>query len=167
MANFALISGGVVVQCDRSGSQPDGFIAAPENVVPGYLYANGNFSLPQPTLAARKAARLAALAAKRYAVETGGITIGQSHIQTDRSTCSILTAAFVLASANASYTTRWKIGDGAFTLLDAPTIIAIATAVQEHVQACFDREYALTLAIQGAADAAAVDATDIGAGWPA
>jgi hypothetical protein len=45
--NYVLIENGVVVQSDRSKQEPkQGFVEAPDDVVPGYLY-DGDFSLPQ------------------------------------------------------------------------------------------------------------------------
>ncbi|SFZ81649.1 protein of unknown function [Devosia enhydra] len=117
-------------------------------------------------IGALRAGKLAALDATRRGFEEGGTVIAGTPIKTDRQTASILTAAFVTALADPGYTIRWKVADGVFTTLDAPTIVAIATAVRAHVQACFDREGELTEAIMAAGDAEALDAIDITTGWP-
>lgn len=48
MSNYVLIVDGVVVQSDRTGKQAAGFVEATEEVVPGFLYGGGKFSLPEP-----------------------------------------------------------------------------------------------------------------------
>ncbi|MER8394084.1 DUF4376 domain-containing protein [Mesorhizobium sp. M1340] len=160
-----LISGGVVVQCDRSGTPPQGFIPAPENIVPGYRYSGSAFSLPVDTLAVRREKKLAQLAARRWRAETGGVTVDGVAMATDRDTTAMLTAAFVTANADPNYSIRWKVQNGVFATVSAPQIIALATAVRDHVQACFDREDELTAAIV-TANSAALDALDLESGWP-
>lgn len=50
MANYVLIEDGVVVQSDRTwqgdAAHPSGFISAPDEVVPGFLFDGKNFSEP-------------------------------------------------------------------------------------------------------------------------
>lgn len=119
------------------------------------------------SLVDQKASKLAALAEKRWQVETAGIVVAGAAIKTDRESSAILTSAYILAKDYPGYTvSNWKVAKGAFITLDAPTIIALATAVRLHVQACFDREAALTASILAAADVPALDAIDIDAGWP-
>ena len=105
------------------------------------------------------------LANKRWMVETGGTTIGETFVNTDRDTQSKLIAARILAKEDPAYTIRWKLPTG-FVTLDAPTLIAIADGVRAHVQAAFDREDELTTAINAATTHDALDAIDINAGWP-
>ncbi|MER9961632.1 DUF4376 domain-containing protein [Mesorhizobium sp. M0045] len=165
MTNHVLISGGVVVQCDRSGVPPEGFIPAPENIVPGYRYSNSAFSLPTDTLAVLRTKKLALLAARRWKAETGGIAINGVAISTDRESTSMLIAAFVTASSDPDYSIRWKVQNGVFVTLAAADIIAIAAAVRNHVQACFDHEDELSAAILTAGSSAALNAIDIESGW--
>lgn len=113
------------------------------------------------------AEKLAALAARRWQAETGGIVVGGLAVKTDAETSAKLTAAYVQAEKNAAFTVRWKVETGVFVTLDAATIIALGDAVTVHVQACFNREDELTTAILAAADAAALEAIDIESGWPA
>jgi len=85
-----------------------------------------------------KAQLLDRAAAKRWEIETGGITLNNAPIPTDERTRGVLTAAYVKAQADANYViTDWKVGPGTYTTLDAATIIAMANAVEAHVQACF------------------------------
>ena len=81
-----------------------------------------------------------ALAAHRYTVETGGITLSGVPIKTDRDTQGTLTAARTLAKEDANYAVEWKVASGQFVTLSAATIIAIANAVAAHVQKCFRAE---------------------------
>ncbi|MCY1557369.1 hypothetical protein D9M68_942160 [compost metagenome] len=41
------------------------------------------------------------------------------------------------------YSVNWKSADGQFVALGGQQIIAVASAVRAHVQACFDREAVL------------------------
>lgn len=139
------------------------------------VWANDSWSLvaagqpeppPLPPLDRAKATKLNALEAKRYAVETGGMMVGGVPLRTDRQTASIITAAYVSAKDDPDFqVANWKVGTGVFITLDAPTIIAIATALRAHVQAAFDREATLSGEILAAATHEAVDAIDINAGW--
>ncbi|RUV00065.1 DUF4376 domain-containing protein [Mesorhizobium sp. M6A.T.Cr.TU.017.01.1.1] len=166
MSNHVLVSGGLVVQSDRSGKPPEGFISAQENVVPGYRYSGGVFSLPVDSLATLRTKALARLAARRWQAETSGVVVDGVSISTDRESTAMLTAAFVVASNDPGYSIRWKVQNGVFATVTAPQIIALAAAVREHVQACFDREDELTVEIL-AANAVTLGALDIETGWPA
>ncbi|TIM87532.1 MAG: DUF4376 domain-containing protein, partial [Mesorhizobium sp.] len=109
-----LISGGVVVQSDRSGNPPEGFISAPDHVVSGYRYSNSVFSVPVDSLATLRTKALARLAARRWQAETGGVVVDGVSISTDRESTAMLTAAFVVASNDPEYSIRWKVQNGVF-----------------------------------------------------
>ena len=111
-----------------------------------------------------KAAKLAQLAAHRYAQETGGITVSGVPVKTDRESQSLMTAARIIAKEDSNYSVNWKAGAG-FVTLNAATLIAIADAVRGHVQDCFDSEKVHTDAINALTTAAAVDAYDFTTGW--
>jgi len=117
-------------------------------------------------LAAAKVARLAALAAHRYEIETAGISFGGTTIPTDRQTCAILTGAYVQAAGNPAFAIKFKSPDGTFSPINAAQILAVGDAVTAHVQACFARESDLADAINAAQDFAALAAIDTGSGWP-
>lgn len=101
---------------------------------------------------ALKAALRAYAAAKRYALETGGITLNGMSIATDRETQAILSStvqAFQLGLVSGPI--DWKAASG-WAALDQATVTAVATAVFAHVQRVFSRERAV---------ASAIDAGDI------
>lgn len=117
------------------------------------------------TLDEARTDKLAALAERRWLVETGGITVAGRRITTDDRSKTLIHGARTAADKDAAFSTRFKIG-GQSVLLTAPEIIAISDAVLAHVAACFDREGDLIDAIHAAADRAALDAIDITVGWP-
>jgi hypothetical protein len=79
-------------------------------------------------------------AAARYAKETGGITVSGVAMPTDRETQAQLSGAYAYVQATPAATIQWKLANGSFASLTAAEIIAIATAVAAHVQACFAAE---------------------------
>lgn len=64
--------------------------------------------------------------------------------------------------------TTWKLGQGQFRQWALSDIIAYGIAIRAYVQACFDRERALSDAIEAAETAAelAPITLSIGTGWP-
>ena len=89
------------------------------------------------------------MATERWRVETGGIMVGDTFINTDRDTQSKLTAARIVAKEDRTYTVQWKLQSG-FVTLDAAQVIAMADAVRAHVQAAFDKEAVLVAQIDAA-----------------
>lgn len=116
---------------------------------------------PRP-LADVKAARLADLAALRFARETGGT----GGFRTDRESQSLIVGAALAATLDPGYTVEWKSSAGWVTL-NATQLLAAAQIVRAHVQACFSNERALGTTIEEADDLQAVLAIDLGQGWPA
>jgi hypothetical protein len=86
-----------------------------------------------------KAAKLAEIAAARFAEETGGVAVNGMTIATDRESQALITGAALQATIDAGYTCQWKTAAG-FVTLDATAILAVVQAVREHIQGCFDRE---------------------------
>lgn len=78
-------------------------------------------------------------AAKRFAVETGGVTVNGAHIATDRASQAMISGAYAFAQANPNETISFK-GEGGFVSLTAAQMEAIGQAVGQHVQACFAAE---------------------------
>lgn len=110
---------------------------------------------------------LAALAARRYAAEEAGTTFNGFPLATDRTTQAKITAAYVKATGDPTYTIApWKFAPGVFAPLDAATIIAAANVIEAHVQACFANEAALSARILAAATPEELAAIDLDAGWP-
>lgn len=85
-------------------------------------------------------------AAKRFTVETGGITVNGETIDTSRDSQSMITGAYTYSQAHPSETIKFKAVSG-WVSLDAATMSAIATAVGAHVQACFAAEANVAAAI--------------------
>ena len=120
--------------------------------------------------AAEKAARDELIAAdwaqrieaRRYTAEVGGTTASGMPIVTDDRSKSLIAGAALRATRSADYTLRWKTADG-FVDLNADQVIAVADAVSDHVQACFNRESALLDAV---ADGT-ITAEMLEEGWPA
>lgn len=103
----------------------------------------------------------AAIAAKRYEVEIGGIEVSGMRVDTDDRSKSLILGAAVETLVDPAYVMQWKTS-GVFIELAAPQIMAVARAVRAHVQACFDREAALLAAL---ADQSFVPAM-LEEGWP-
>jgi Domain of unknown function (DUF4376) len=136
------------------------------------LLARGEARRPAaPTLAEVVAAKLDALAAKRYEVETGGIVLpGGLAIRTDRESQAMVGNAIRLleeraARGEAAPNTRFKAANGWVTL-GLPQLRDVGLAVGMHVDGCFRREGELTEEIEGCTMVEAVDAVDITTGWP-
>ena len=89
------------------------------------------------------------IAQARYNAEIAGITINGVSIKTDRESQGLITGAALKAMQDNTYTCKWKGIDG-FIELTAPQIIAIADAVRQHVQSCFDHEAELLPLIEAA-----------------
>ncbi|MBF0171727.1 MAG: DUF4376 domain-containing protein [Nitrospinae bacterium] len=102
-----------------------------------------------------QAARAESIAAKRYTIEVSGIVVNGMNIPSDRDTQMKMMAARIRAKEDANYFVQWKT-PGGFVTLNAPSVIAIADALADHVQACFNREAALL----------ADPSLDINTGWP-
>ncbi|MCP1651804.1 DUF4376 domain-containing protein [Pseudomonas nitroreducens] len=115
-----------------------------------------------PMLADRPVNRAALIADRRYQAETAGITVNGMHLPTDRDSQALVTGAALAAVIDSNYHCQWKTAEG-FIDLDAQQIIAIASAMRAHVQACFDREAKLLAMLN------AGTYTDIllDQGWPA
>lgn len=104
-----------------------------------------------------KAQKKQQIAAARYAAECAGITIQGVEIATDRDSQGLILGATVQAQTTPEYTVAWKTKQD-FVTLTAEQIIAIATAIRAHVQACFDREAELLPLLEAAVTQADLDA---------
>lgn len=106
---------------------------------------------------------LAYAADKRGRVETGGIVVNGAAIDTSRDSQAMISGAFAYSQANPDKLIKFKAASG-WTTLDAATVAAIATAVGDHVQACFAAEEEVAAAIEAGAITSIeeIDAAD----WP-
>lgn len=120
---------------------------------------------PVPTVASIKAAKLLELAAKRYEIETGGITVNGSTISTDRDSQAMLTSAWVIMQMTPNAVIDWKAPTG-WVKLNKAAIEPIAMAVSTHVQACFTAESIHAAAINKLKTEEELNDYDIATGWP-
>lgn len=108
-----------------------------------------------------KAKTLERIAERRWQEETGGLTLDGFFINTEDRSKLLLNGSALKAARNPDYTLRWKTPDG-FIDLPAAQVLVIADAVADFVQACFDREDELSIAVE--ADTFTEDQLD--QGWP-
>lgn len=158
----AIVENGVVVNvalADEAFAKEQGWILSDTAQI-GWLYNGKKFSAPAaPQLS--NAELLDAIAAKRYAVETGGITVQGMPIDTARDSQNLITGAALAADRDKTYTVKWKTVSG-FVELSADQLLALADAVRKHVQACFNREADLAAAVA----AGTYKAEMLDQGWP-
>lgn len=172
MTDVARIESGLVVQVWRETSlaglpQPhDGLVEfASGEAVCGMAWDGETLSVPVPV--PTKDDLLAYLAAKRFAVETGGIVIpGDPPLPcwTDRATQSFL--ARIVESLDRAFVTaplKIKTPAGAIAMTQEQ-IETIAALVAQHVQACFDLEADLADEIE--AETMTTTAEIDAAAWP-
>lgn len=103
----------------------------------------------------------ALIATRRWLAETSGTTFGGMPIDTDDRSKLLINGAALRADRSADYVLRWKTSAG-FVDLSAAQVLAIADAVSEHVQLCFDREDALL----GFVADGSITADMLEEGWP-
>lgn len=143
---------------------PDGAMASP--AVEGAGRGIWCLVRPAATFADMKAAKLAALADKRWQIENGGMSVAGMQVYTDDRSKLLINGAYRKAEKEPDLFVRFKAASGWITI-DASAAIVLGDALFAHIQACFDREGVLAGLIQAAADQAALDAIDIDNGWPA
>lgn len=103
----------------------------------------------------------ALIATRRRLAETSGTTFGGMPIATDDRSKTLINGAALRAYRSTDYVLRWKTSDG-FVDLPAAQVLAIAGAVSEHVQMCFDREDVLL----GAVVDGSITGEMLEEGWP-
>lgn len=121
--------------------------------------ANGTLGQPPVvTLESAKSAKLAEISDWRFRVETSGIVFNGASIRTDRESQAQLAGAYSSLRDGILTAVNWKTSSGAFVSLGLTEIAAIAGAVAQHVQSCFDAEMALVQQVQQAQTIEAVNA---------
>lgn len=105
--------------------------------------------------AAREEIRLRRDKAINGVIYVAGFPVGTDDISQSR-----LMGAAMSAMLDPGYSVSWKGADGVFIDLGGEQVIGVAQAVRAHVQACFDREAALTAAL------AAGQPYSVDDGWP-
>lgn len=101
----------------------------------------------KPSLAELKAAKKQEIATVRWQAETAGLELTGFSVATDRESQAMITAAVLQTLLDPTYTVQWKTSVG-FITLTSEQIQAVGVAVRQHVQACFDREAVLLIAIE-------------------
>jgi hypothetical protein len=96
-----------------------------------------------------KESKFQEIAQSRYTAEISGITVDNIKIKTDRESQALITGAALQALQDPTYTCNWKTENG-FVTLTAEQIQAVAVAVRQHVQSCFDHEAELVPLIEAA-----------------
>ena len=103
------------------------------------------------------------ITSRRYQAQVSGTTLEGMQIDTSTDSQALITGAAMAAVLDSNYVCRWKMADGTRVELDAKMIIAVASAVRDHIQACYDREDELLTAVaDGTFSEAMLDQ-----GWPA
>lgn len=120
---------------------------------------------PEETCTRMRNRLLERVAEKRYALETGGLTMGGVTVSTDDRSKALLMGARIQAVADPAATFRWK-GNNGWSTLTAAQVVAISDAVAAYVQALFVAESAHAPAIAALVDEDALRAYDVGLGWP-
>ncbi len=123
------------------------FVPCDATVRQGWTYDGHSFSAPPPPPPPTAEDLVAYAANARWIKETGGITVAGIPVATDDSSQGKITGAQAMVTLNPSFTTAWKGSNGSFTTLTATEITAIATAVGNHVAACFAAEEQVDAAI--------------------
>jgi hypothetical protein len=146
MSKYARIENGIVIEVlDAQAGftigdmfHPDiaaQFVACDDDVEPNWTVSGNVFAAPvAPTVDL-----VAYAAAKRFDVETGGITVNGASIATDRDSQNMINGGYNYAQANPDKPIQFKAVSG-WVELDHDTMVAIANAVGNHVQACFALE---------------------------
>ncbi|WP_210705972.1 DUF4376 domain-containing protein, partial [Pseudomonas iridis] len=102
------------------------------------------------------------IAARRYQVETGGVTVEGIPVNTERDSQALMTGAAFAASLDPNYQIKWKAATG-FVELNRDQVIGLASEVRAFVQACFNREAELL----GFVADGSMTAEMLEEGWPA
>lgn len=105
-------------------------------------------------------------AAKRYAVETGGIVVDGDTIATDRDSQAMIGNAFAYVTASGAVSVRFKAASGWVTL-SAGAVKQLALAVGAHVQAAFAVEAEIDAAISASPPTITTTDQIDAAAWPA
>lgn len=106
-------------------------------------------------------ALVSSIAARRWQAETGGIDVAGMHIDTDDRSKALITGSAIKAMRSDAYTLNWKTTEG-FIQIPAEQVLAMADAVSDHVQACFNREADLLAALE----AGTLTEAMLEEGWP-
>ncbi|HEE9760581.1 TPA: DUF4376 domain-containing protein [Pseudomonas putida] len=109
---------------------------------------DGAWHFSPPGLAVETPVPLAeVIAAERFRREGTGVVVKGLAIETTRDSQALIASTGLSAVLDPDYRCNFKTAVG-FVEIGSAQIITIAKAVRAHVQACFDREFALLRAIE-------------------
>lgn len=124
------------------------------------------YPLEDVPLADRKAERLAELAARRWEIETSGVTVGELTVPSDRDTQDRVDQ-IVKAYADGDITgaVLFKLAPGMHVETNEVMLRAVKAAGAQHIQACFRREGEVAAMIVAAGDLETLEAIDVQGFW--
>lgn len=137
-----------------------------------WSYLDGEFVeiVPPVPLARRKAEKWAAVKMRRDTAEQGGCVAPLGRVDTDpdsqRKISGAVQMAMIAQAAGQLFEIVWTMQDNSEAVHDAAAMLEMGVAVGTHVAACHAVARALWEQIEAAADDAALEAIDVGAGWP-
>lgn len=114
-----------------------------------------------PDLAGAKVAKLASLKTEREALESAGVTVSGTPIQTDPRSIQRITGAFIRAQTDPDFAEQWKISEGVYIPVDQATMLAVGNAVFAHISGAFARERSAAAAVEAAETIEAVEAVEL------
>ena len=104
-------------------------------------------------------AKLAELAAHRYSIETGDMSVGELTVRMDRESQFQLNSAYITLKEGFLSSTRWK-GVGGWQTVTLETIEPLARLVAAHVDRCFNIEEQVELQLRAITDHEELAAAD-------
>ena len=122
------------------------------------------YAVTATSLADLKNQKQQELAAKRYAIETGGIVAAGAAVKTDRQSQAMIAAALQYFQFSPTAVIDWK-GEAQWYTLNAQAAQGIAQAVGNHVQHCFATEKTISEMISAATSHAEVWGLNIETLW--
>jgi len=134
-------------------------------VAVGDSYTDGTFAAPVIPLATLKAEAKAAAAAGLATRVAAGMAWAGKTLQIDETSQARMTASVLLAQQGLP-PAAWRMADNSALPLDAPGLLAMATAAGAYVTALRAHYWQLVDLITAAANAASVASIDTTTGWP-
>ena len=131
---------------DQATREQYGIVEAPDEPRPDDRFywvsdnGDGTYTATPKGVEVLRALKLADIAASRYALEVGGLTLPDgAKIKTDRESQSLVASALLRVQRSPALLIDWK-GENGWVKIDKAAVEAIADAVGDHVQACFTAE---------------------------
>lgn len=131
---------------------------------PYQVWVDGQWVTNTESVQAAKEKKKQALAEERYKREVGGVIVAGTMVRTDRDSQDALIRAMARAQRKPGGPINWKAGNG-WVRLSKVELEVVASAVDDHVQACFDNEMAHATAIDALTEIPDIEGYDIMMGW--